>query len=164
MIGIVFKLGTVIPQFEVTSIVGKGLDLPNAAKGRFWLNGTSWRIPDFENIDTFVAKLVRQGLLAHEPLVTKALVEDSPKGLSSRSLQRQFLRATGMTRNTVRQIERARSALLLMHQGALTPEVIDQAGYYDQPHLIRSFAHYLGQRPTQINNVSDWRKLLISTQ
>ena len=163
MMGVVFKLGTIMPQLAVADIVDKGITMPAAAKNRFWLYGSSWQIPDFENIDTFIAKLTRQGGLAHEPVVAKALAQDSPKGLSTRSMQRQFLRTTGMTRNTVRQIERARSALLLMQQGIATTEVIGQTGYYDQPHLIRSFAHYLGHRPTQINNLSDWRRLLNST-
>jgi len=61
-----------------------------------------------------------------------------------------FLQATGLTHKTIRQIERAKHALVLLQQGVPILDVVYQAGYFDQPHLTRSLKHLLGQTPAQI--------------
>jgi methylphosphotriester-DNA--protein-cysteine methyltransferase len=67
-----------------------------------------------------------------------------------RSVQRRFLRATGLTRGTVDQIERARQTVTLLEQGVSIADAIYQAGYADQPHLTRSLKRFIGQTPRQI--------------
>ncbi|WP_244422604.1 hypothetical protein [Ktedonobacter racemifer] len=49
-----------------------------------------------------------------------------------------------------RQIERARSATLLLQQGVSIPDTILEAGYYDQPHLTRSLTRFIGQTPAEL--------------
>lgn len=147
--GIIFKLGSFLPCLPAVELVDGGINLPKAASQSFWLQGSAWQLPTFDNADTFVERLIRQGLLAHEPLVEAALQGQMPD-LSVRSVQRRFLRATGLTQGTMFQIERARHALSLLQQGISILDTVEQAGYYDQPHLTRSLKHLLGQTPAQI--------------
>ncbi|HLZ59909.1 MAG TPA: helix-turn-helix domain-containing protein, partial [Ktedonosporobacter sp.] len=92
---------------------------------------------------------VREGLLLREPTVGEAL-QGHLKDVSLRSVQRRFLQATGVTQSAVRQIERARYATLLLQQGVSILDAIEQAGYFDQPHLTRSLKYFIGQTPAQI--------------
>jgi methylphosphotriester-DNA--protein-cysteine methyltransferase len=55
-----------------------------------------------------------------------------------------------MTQSAVRQIERARYATHLLQQGVSILDTVEQAGYFDQPHLTRSLKHFIGQTPAQI--------------
>ncbi len=114
--GVIFKLGTFIPRLPIPTLVDCFIDLPQATSQSFWLNGSVWEVPTFENADTFVDRLVREGMLVHDPLVDTVL-QGEVSDLSVRSTQRRFLQATGLTHTTVRQIERARRATLLLKQG-----------------------------------------------
>jgi AraC-like DNA-binding protein len=148
-LGIRFKLGMVMPSLPASGLVDGRLNMPEASRRSFWLHGGAWEFPTYENADTFVARLVREGLLICEPVVEAALRSD----LSERSLrtaQRHILRATGLTHSAIRQIERARYATLLLRQGVSILEVVHAAGYFDQPHLTRALRHYVGQTPAQL--------------
>jgi AraC-like DNA-binding protein len=147
--GIVFKLGTFLPELPASQLVDAATDLPALSNQTFLLNSDQWQFPDFENADTFVDHLARADLLVHEPVVDAAL-QGYLKGKSLRSVQRSFVRATGMSHNAIRQIERARYAVTLLEQGASILDTIDLAGYYDQPHLTRALKHYAGLTPAQI--------------
>jgi hypothetical protein len=154
-VGILLKMGTFLPQIPTGTLLNTGVDLPTVSKHAFSLAGSVWQFPDYDNADTFVARLVRQGLLAREPLVDTVLQGDNnPKGRSLSTIQRRFLRATGLTQSAVRQIERARYALQLLQQGVSILDTVEQAGYYDQPHLTRSLKHFIGQTPVQIREQS----------
>jgi AraC-like DNA-binding protein len=150
-VGILFKLGTFMPVLPASQLVDGGIDLPEAAGHRFWLHGATWQFPGFDNADTFVDQLMRQGLLAHEPVV-EATLQGQPTGLSARSVQRRFRRITGLTHGTIHQIERARRAMVLLQQGVSILDTVEQAGYYDQPHLTRSLRRLIGQTPAQLTD------------
>lgn len=150
-LGITFKLGTFMPYLPASEFINKGINLPDAGSKSFWLHGSAWQFPDYENIDTFVERLIRQGLLAYEPIVGVAL-QGQLNDLSARSIQRRFLRATGVTHGTMYQIERARHAMRLLEEGISILDTVEKAGYYDQPHLTRSLKHLIGQTPAQIAN------------
>ena len=128
-------------------------NLPAVSRNSFWLFGSAWQVPDYSNADTFVDWLVRAGLLLREPVVDAAL-QGQVKDLSMSTIQRRFLRATGVTQSTARQIERARYATLLLQQGASILDTTHEAGYFDQPHLTRSLKHFIGQTPAQIREKS----------
>lgn len=148
-LGIVFKLGTFMPHLPVSKLVDEEINLPEATGQSFWLHGATWEIPDFENADTFVARLVREELLVCDPVVEDAL-QNRPSELSLRSVQRRFKRATGMTRGKLDQIERACQAVTLLEQGVTIADAVYGAGYADQPHLTRSLKRFVGQTPGQI--------------
>lgn len=149
-VGIVFKLGTFMPHLPARKLLNRNdATLPEATSQSFWLHGSAWQFPDFEDADTFVARLVREELLVREPLV-EAVLQNRPLELSLRSVQRRFLRATGLTCGTLDQIERAREAATLLEQGGSIADAVYQAGYADQPHLTRSLKRFIGQTPGQI--------------
>ena len=148
-LGIRFKLGTVMPHLPASNLVDGDVNLPDAGSRSFWLHRSAWQFPDFENADTFVDRLVRDGLLVREPVVQAAL-QDQLKDLSLRTAQRHFLRTTGLTHSAVRQIERARYATTLLQQGLSILDVVYEAGYFDQPHLTRALRYFMGQTPAQI--------------
>jgi len=147
--GIRFKLGTFMPYLPASHLVDSDVNLPDASSRSFWLNGSAWQFPDYDNADTFVDRLVRDGLLMRDPVVETAL-QGQLKDLSMRTARRHFLRTTGLTQSTVRQIERARYAAVLLWQGISILDVVYEAGYFDQPHLTRALKHFIGQTPTQI--------------
>ena len=147
--GIQFKLGTFMPHLPVSNLVNNGLTLPEAARKSFWLYSNAWQLPNYENVENFVDRMVRDGLLVYEPIVA-AVLQNQGQELSLRSIQRRFLRATGLTHGTVQQIERARQAAKLLAQGVSILDTVDLVGYADQPHLTRSLKRFMGQTPAQI--------------
>lgn len=148
-LGVVFKLGTFMPHLPTVKLVDDQVDLSPAGSRTFWLHGAAWALPTFENVDDFVAKMVREGLLVHERLVDAAL-QNQATDLSLRSVQRRFLHATGLTHGAVSQIARARHATALLRQGVSILDTVDLAGYADQPHLTRSLKRLVGQTPAQL--------------
>ncbi|HEX6108317.1 MAG TPA: helix-turn-helix domain-containing protein [Ktedonobacteraceae bacterium] len=148
-LGIRFKLGTFLPYLPARTLVDATVTLPEATRTSFWLGGSAWQFPDYDNADTFVDWLVREGLLLRE-LVVGAALQGQVKDLSLSTIQRRFLRATGVTQSTARQIERARSATHLLQQGVSILDTIHEVGYFDQPHLTRSLKYFIGQTPAQL--------------
>jgi len=157
-LGIRFQLGTVMPHLPASNLVDGAVNLPDAGSRSFWLHCSAWQFPDFENADTFVDRLVRDGLLVRTPVVQAAL-HDQLKDRSLRTAQRHFLRTTGLTYSAVRQIERARYATTRLQQGLSILDVVYEAGYFDQPHLTRSLKYYIGQTPAQIMDRSRSQQL-----
>jgi AraC-like DNA-binding protein len=72
----------------------------------------------------------------------------------ARSMWRTSKRAsrsrTGLTRGAIRQIERARQAATLLTDDVAPREVVQRLGYYDQPHLARSLARFIGRTATEL--------------
>jgi len=147
--GILLKLGAFLPQLPPGGLVDGMVDLPTASRDSFWLAGSVWHIPAYDNAETFVERLARAGLLVLDPVV-EAAVQGQPTDLTQRAVQYRFLRATGMTRHMAQQIDRARYATLLLQAGVPIRDTMQQAGYFDQPHLTRSLQRFVGQTPAQL--------------
>jgi len=156
--GIVFKYGAFMPHFPVSGLVDGDLDLPDASSKSFWLEGSAWQFPNYENADTFVERLVREDLLVCDPIIEPVLRGEPPE-LSPRSVQRRFVQATGLTQGSIRQIERARHATMLLQGCISILDTVEQAGYSVQAHLTRSLKHLIGKTPTQIINKSEPEQL-----
>jgi AraC-like DNA-binding protein len=149
-LGIIFKHGAFMPHLPMVELLDGGIHLPQAASSHsFYLHGSAWQFPTFENTDTFINRLVRQGLLVHDPVVAAALQEQDP-AMSPRHLRRRFLRATGLTPGTIEQIQRAHRAAALLEKGLPILDTVFEAGYFDQPHLTRSLKRFIGQTPAQL--------------
>jgi hypothetical protein len=148
--GIVFKMGTFMPHLPVRSLLDRqDATLPEASSNSFWLHGSAWELPTFDNADVFVGRLVRQGILVCDPVVEAAIRGHTPD-MSIRSLQYRFLRATGLTHKTIQQIERASSAVSLLERGTSISETAFELGYFDQAHLTNSLKRLIGRTPAQI--------------
>ena len=149
-LGIDFKLGAFLPHFPPGKLLNQNdVNLPEAGSRSFWLHGSAWQFPTFENADTFVNRLIQERLLLHDPVVD-AVVQGRPHDLSLRAAQYRFVRATGLSHRMVQLIERARYAATLLEQGVSITDTVYEAGYFDQPHLTRSLKRFLGQTPAQI--------------
>src|SRR5690554_1139726 len=149
-LGVLFKLGSFAPHILPGLLRDRNdATLPNSSERTFYLNGSKWEFPTFENIDTFVNRLVKQGLIVTDACVNAALNGESIKH-SRRTEQRHFLRATGLTQGTILQIERARQATMHLQNGASILTVVDKLGYSDQSHLTRSLKRFIGQTPAQL--------------
>src|SRR5262245_32610723 len=161
-LGIRFKLGTFMPRLTPGHLRDRrDVTLPDATTRSFWLNGSAWDYPDFENADTFVARLVRKGVIACDFAVGAML--QHPLRLPLRSAQRHFVRATGITHRTLRQIERARVAAMLLQQGVPILETVHEAGYFDQPHLTRVLKALIGATPAEISRGTHQLSFLYKT-
>jgi AraC-like DNA-binding protein len=152
--GISLKLGVFMPHLPAKALLNrKDMTLPEATHQSFWLLGSAWQIPTYENADTFVDRLVHDGLLVRDPVV-EAVLQDQPLDLSVRTVQYRFQRATGLTYKVVQQIERAQRAAALLKQGVPILDTVFEAGFFDQSHLTNSLKRFLGQTPSQIASVN----------
>jgi AraC-like DNA-binding protein len=146
--GIQFSVGTFMPGLPPGRLVDRAVALP--ARGRwFWLDGSAWDLPGPDTADALVDRLVRAGLMVHDPIVAEAMHGDV-EGVSTRSLERRVARATGLSRGAMDRIRRAERAVELLSLGVPASEVACRTGYADQPHLTRSLGHFVGQTPAQI--------------
>ena len=149
-VGIRFKPGTFMPRFLPGSLRDHNDVTLRPATGRsFWLNGSAVEYPSFDNAETLVGRLAKSGILSRDPIVENTLLR-RPRDLSLRTAQRHFLRSTGVTYATFRQIERARYATILLREGVSILDVVSRLGYFDQAHLTRSLRRFIGETPVKI--------------
>jgi hypothetical protein len=145
-----FRPGVFAPTAPSAALANhNNLTLPVIDNRRFLFAGTAWEIPSFENVEVFVGRFARAGLLARDDAVNAVLSGDR-QPLHRRSLQRRFLNATGMTHDKFRQIQRARYAVRLLRSGYSILDTVHSAGYFDQPHLTRSLRQLIGLTPQRI--------------
>jgi hypothetical protein len=163
-IAIRFKLGTFMPMLRPDKLRDRNdVTLPDATSRSFWLNGSAWPYPDYENAETFVGRLVHAGLITVDHSVEAAL-RSQPQERTLRTTQRHILQATGLTQGTIRQIERARHATNLLKQGVSILSTVFEAGYYDQAHLTRSLKRFIGLTPAQIIRAEQQLSFLYNTK
>jgi hypothetical protein len=148
VVTIAFKPSVYLDFIPSESMLDNALLLPKT-KFDFQLASDFFEIPNFENAEDFVQSLVTKGHLHQDDLV-KNLLEYKPLGYSERSLQRRFLRTTGMTQHSFRQILRARRAASLLQNGLPAAETALEVGFSDQSHMIRSLKSILGLSPKEI--------------
>ncbi len=144
-----FRLGVFMPYLPAAKLLNGDATLPEAAFQAFWLNGAAWEFPDYDNAETFVDRMVREGALAADPVV-KAALKAPALDVSERTVRRRFLQSTGLTHGAIQQIERAQQAAALLEQGEAILDAVHLAGYADQPHMTRSLKRFIGQTPAQI--------------
>jgi AraC-like DNA-binding protein len=158
-----FKPGTFMPQFLPDSLRDhQDVTLPPATAQSFWLNGSAMEYPGFDNAETFVRRLAKSGILSRDPIVQDTWLR-RPRELSLRSAQRHFLRSTGVTYTTFRQIERARYATILLREGISILDIVSRLGYFDQAHLTRSLKRFIGETPTRIMQAQKQLSFLYKT-
>jgi AraC-like DNA-binding protein len=118
--------------------------------------------PGFDNAETFVRRLAKSGILSRDPIVQDTWLR-RPRELSLRSAQRHFLRSTGVTYTTFRQIERARYATILLREGISILDIVSRLGYFDQAHLTRSLKRFIGETPARIMQAQKQLSFLYKT-
>lgn len=152
-LGISFKMGVYMPKLPVSQLVDNDTNLPNAA-GKFWLHGSAWEFPTFDNVEVFVNRLVREELLVRDDVVDSVLNEQ-PHYWSIRTVRRRFLNATGLTHQAIQQIQRASRAADMLAQGTPILDTVHELGYFDQPHMTKALRNLMGQTPAQILRLNE---------
>jgi AraC-like DNA-binding protein len=87
--------------------------------------------------------------VVRDPLVTDVRRGHCPPA-STRTVERRFQAATGLTQGAVRQIERARQASILLAAGTPVADVVTKLDYFDEPHLSRALRRYVGRTAGQL--------------
>lgn len=151
--GIQFSHGAFMPVLPPGRLVDSAMTFDPSTRSSVWLDGYRLELPGRDDVDSFVAALVRRELLVRDPLVAAA-VEGSVEAVSARSVERRVSRATGLTRGGIRQILRAERAVTMLSEGAAPIDVAFAAGYSDQPHLTRSLRRFAGQTPAEISSAA----------
>ncbi|WP_251439644.1 helix-turn-helix domain-containing protein [Microbacterium sp. USTB-Y] len=146
-VGIRVVRGAILPALPGVAMVDRFIPL-RVADGRLGLFGERLDLPGFDDAERFVETLVRGGLLVRADLESGAM-------LSERTRQRRYLSAVGLPLRTVRQIERAADAAVLLRAGGHVAEVAHEAGYFDQPHLARSLRRFIGPSATGLTDSGD---------
>jgi hypothetical protein len=147
-LGVELSLGTYLPMFPPARLANlRDAALPILPDGRILLDNRAWEVPTPQNVDVFVDRLERAGLLVHDPLVEALRHGDSGGHVPERTAQSRFVRAVGLSRRTLQVIDRARHAARLLTAGVAIADVVHEAGYHDQPHLTRSVRQLIGQTP-----------------
>jgi AraC-like DNA-binding protein len=148
-LGIRFRPGSFMLNLPAVRMVNTMTVLPQIRPNTFWFDGLSWEIPNFDNADIFVEKLIQNSTLAQDSVVENSLRGDV-LGITQRSVQRHFLQATGLSLRYHQQIRRAGEAIKLLETGHNILEVVHRLGYADQPHMSRIIKHMSGCTPGQI--------------
>lgn len=150
ILSVSFKPSTYAPELPAASLLDKAVVLPFADRKSIWWNRQQrLELPSFESADDFVAALVRRGYLERNKAVDAVLQGDVPP-MSRRTIQRHFLKTTGMTQNYWQQIQRAQRAAASLHTGKSLAEVAVESGYVDQSHMTRWLKHIIGRTPSEI--------------
>jgi AraC-like DNA-binding protein len=149
-----FSLGAYMPHLPARDFLDVETGLPGAASNSFWLKGSAWQFPDFDNVETFITRLVREQVLVLDPVV-KTVLQGNLPAVASRTVRHRFLRATGLTQLHIYQAERAHRAEALLQQGVSILDTVYELGYYDQPHLTRAMNKFIGHTPGQIAPLSE---------
>jgi hypothetical protein len=144
-----FQPHTFMPLMPGEMMRDQGVLLDRFGRRDFWLGPQVREIPDFENADVFVAHLVRDGVIESNDVVA-SVVEGHPKAMSERTLQRHFLKTTGLTYKHFTLVKRAQQAAVLLQMGRSAADVALALGYYDQAHMINSVREIMGQTPGRI--------------
>jgi hypothetical protein len=149
ILSIAFKASSYMPLMPGEDMRDQGVVLEGIGRDRFWLGTDVVEIPTIETVDAFVEKLVRRSIVEDNRVVA-SIVSGHPIAMSERTMQRHFLKTTGLTYKAFTQIERAQQAIALLQQGRPAADVAFALGYSDQPHMIRSIKAIMGQTPGQI--------------
>ena len=146
-----FRLGAYLRMFPPARLANlQDAVLRTLPDGRILLDGRAWEMPTPQNIDVFIDRLKRAGLLVFDPLVEELQHGGAVRTVPKRTAQSRFVRAVGLSRRKLQLIERARHAARLLRAGAAIADVVCTAGYYDQPHLTRALRQLIGHTPAEL--------------
>ncbi len=150
-VGIRLALGTAIEQIPTERLVDAGAEFAPASRGSMRILGTTLPLLTFDDAEALAERLLRDGVIVRDTMVSDVLRGWSPD-VSTRTIRRHFVSATGLTPGGIRQIERAREAAMLIQTGAPIAGIAHDLGYYDQPHLARSLGRFIGHTATELRS------------
>ncbi len=146
---VTFKPHSFMPLMPGEVMRDVGVMLEKFGRGEFWIGTDVREIPTFENADVFVERLVRDGIVANNELVA-SVVDGQPMAMTERTMQRHFLKTTGLTYKHFTLVQRAQQAVAMLQMGRPAVDVALALGFSDQAHMINSLKVIMGQTPKQI--------------
>lgn len=153
--GVELRLGAHLPLFPPASLADlNDALLPTVSRDRILLDNRDWEMPTAQNVDVFVHRLVRAGLLFFDPLVEEIRHGERPRSMSERTAQIRFREAVGISRRRLVSIEQARQAAQLLVAGDSIADVVASCGYYDQPQLTRAMRWATGHTPGELRSAA----------
>lgn len=151
--GVELRLGAYLPLFPPSGLTDlQDALLPTLPGGRILLDNRDWEMPTEQNVDVFVNRLVRAGLLIFDPLVEEIRHGERPRGMSERIAQLRFRRAVGISHRKLVSIEQSRHATELLTAGRSIADVVTAGGYYDQAQLARAMRWATGRTPGELRS------------
>lgn len=90
-----------MPHLPAKTILNSELTLHGATDCSFWLNSSAWEYPDYENVETFIERLVSKDVLLRDPVIDHAL-QDQPLNMADRTVRHRFLRDRQRLRSPTR--------------------------------------------------------------
>ncbi len=144
-----FRPSVFMPLMPGEVMLNEGVVLETFGRRDFWIGTEVREIPTFENADVFVERLLRDEIIESNEVVA-SVVEGHPKAMSERTMQRHFLKTTGLTYKHYTLIQRAQQAMSLLRMGQKAADVAFALGYSDQAHMINSVRQIMGQTPGEI--------------
>jgi Helix-turn-helix domain len=149
--GVELRLGAYLPLYPPSGLIDlNDALLPTLSGDRILLDNRVWEMPTEQNVDVFLGRLVRAGLLVFDPLVDEIRYGERLRGISQRIAQIRFRRAVGISHRKLASIERARHAAQLLTAGRSIADVVAASGYYDQPQLSRAMRWATGHTPGEL--------------
>lgn len=151
--GVELRLGAHLPLHPPSRLTDlNDAVLPTLPGDRILLDDRDWEMPTAQNVDVFLDRLVRAGLLVFDPLVDEIRHGERPRGMSERTAQIRFRRAVGISHRKLVSIEQAQHAAKLLTAGRPIADVVATAGYYDQPQLARAMRWATGHTPGELRS------------
>jgi hypothetical protein len=151
--GVELRLGAYLPLYPPSGLTDlNDALLPTLPGDRILLDNRDWEMPTEQNIDVFLNRLVRAGLLIFDPLVDEIRHGERPRGMSERIAQIRFRRAVGISHRKLVSIEQAHHAAQLLRAGRSIADVVTAGGYYDQPQLARAMRWATGHTPGELRS------------
>lgn len=151
--GVELRLGAYIPLFPPSGLVNlNDALLPTEDGGRIVLDNRRWEMPTPQNVDVFVGRLLRAGLLVVDPLVDDIRHGERPRAMSKRTAQLRFRRAVGISHRNLASIERAQRSAQFLTAGGSIADAVTVGGYYDQPQLAKAMRWATAHTPGQLRS------------
>lgn len=147
--GIRFRPGAFFANLPANTMLDVTTLLPTISPMAFWFDHQTWEIPTYDNADEFLNKLDDLGLLAKDDVV-QGVLDGAQPPITSRSVQRHFLHATGLPPRYHQHIKRAAQAVQLLETGVPIMDVVHRLGYADQAHMTRLVKRLSGCTPGNI--------------
>jgi hypothetical protein len=149
-LGIRFSLGTYLPHLPTNTMLDVVMTLPKKSSQTFVLKNNVWKVPEYDTVELLINQFAKEKILVRDGLIEEVLHGKTPSDVSLRTLQRRFLKVTGMTQTYLQYIEKAREAVALLKQGKPILDVVYELGYADQAHMTRIIKQLSGYTPAKI--------------
>jgi hypothetical protein len=149
-LGIRFSLGTYLPHLPTNTMLDVTIALPKESSQTFILKDKVWKIPAYDTVEIVIDQLVKEKILVYDALIEKVLEGNITPEVSLRTIQRRFLKVTGMTYTYLQYIKKAREAVALLKEGKPILDVVYELEYADQAHMTRIIKQLTGYTPSKI--------------